>query len=166
VPAESQGSSVYEGQAVYRRANVGLAYVWGVEAEMEGRLFEDVVAFGALTYTYGQQTTNGEPMRRIPPLFGQIGLRRERIRGLSLGAALFLGGEQDRLAAGDRADHRIAPGGTPGWSVLHVHAGYGFGPGLEVRVGVDNVFDEAYRIHGSGVDGPGRYAWVGARIGF
>jgi outer membrane receptor protein involved in Fe transport len=166
VPAEFEGSRFHEGQTVYRRANVGLAYVRGIEAEIEGRLLDDLLAFGSATYTYGQNTTLAEPMRRIPPLFGQLGLRLERPRGLSLGTALFLAGRQDRLAAGDKADHRIAPGGTPGWGVWNVHAGYAFGSGLEVRGGVDNILDKAYRIHGSGVDGYGRYAWVGAQVRF
>jgi outer membrane receptor protein involved in Fe transport len=164
VPAEYRGSSVYEGQRVYRRTNVGLAYVWGVEAELQARLRRDLLAFGTATYTYGQQVTANEPMRRIPPLFGQVGLRLEPPRGLSLGAAFLFAGRQDRLAAGDKADHRIDPSGTPGVAVLNVHAGYAFGPGLEVRAGLDNVFDEAYRIHGSGVDGYGRYLWLGAGI--
>jgi hemoglobin/transferrin/lactoferrin receptor protein len=166
VRAEYEGSPVYEGQAVYRRANVGKAYVQGIEAEMEARLPAEVVAFGAFTYTYGQQTTVGEPMRRIPPRFGQVGLRREQPRGPSVEAALSFAGRQDRLAAGDKADHRINPAGTPGWSVLNVRAGYRFGSGLEVRAGLENVFDEAYRVHGSGVDGYGRYAWLGAHIRF
>jgi outer membrane receptor protein involved in Fe transport len=79
---------------------------------------------------------------------------------------VLLAGRQDRLAAGDKADHRINPNGTPGYGVVNVHAGYGFGPGLEVRGGMDNVFDKAYRVHGSGVDGPGRYFWLGAGIRF
>jgi outer membrane receptor protein involved in Fe transport len=166
VPGEYQRSPTYEGQAVYRRTNVGRAYVEGVEVELEGRLFDDLAAFGGLAYTYGQQVTTGEPMRRIPPLSGQLGLRWERVRGASLGAALLFAGRQDRLAAGDKADHRIAPGGTPAWSVLNVHAGYRFGSGLEVRSGVENIFDEAYRVHGSGIDGYGRYAWLGAQIRF
>lgn len=166
VPGEYEGSPTYEGQAVYRRANVGRAYVEGVEVELEGRVFDHLAAFGGLAYTYGQQVTTGEPMRRIPPLNGQLGLRWERARGVSLGAALLFAGQQERLAAGDKADHRIAPGGTPAWSVLNAHAGYRFGSGLEVRAGVENVFDEAYRIHGSGVDGYGRYAWLGAQIRF
>jgi outer membrane receptor protein involved in Fe transport len=166
VPAEYQGFRVYEGQAVYRRANVGHAYVRGGEAEMEGRLLEDLAAFGGLTYTYGQQITADEPMRRIPPVFGRVGLRWERPAGLSLGGVLHFAGRQDRLAAGDKADHRINPAGTPGWTVLNVHAGYRFGKRLEVRGGIDNAFDEAYRVHGSGVDGYGRYAWLGAHLRF
>jgi len=166
VPSEYEGSPVLEGQPVYRRANLGRAYVRGVEADIEGRLRQDLLAFGALTYTYGQQVTTGEPLRRIPPFFGQLGLRWERRRGMSLGAAVLLAGRQERLAAGDKADHRIATGGTPGWRVLKAHAGYRFGSGLEVRSGIENVFDAAYRIHGSGVDGYGRHAWIGAMIRF
>ena len=38
--------------------------------------------------------------------------------------------------------------------------------GLELVGGVYNLFDEAYRIHGSGIDGYGRAAWIGTRLRF
>jgi hypothetical protein len=31
---------------------------------------------------------------------------------------------------------------------------------------LENAFDEAYRVHGSGIDGYGRHAWVSAQVGF
>jgi outer membrane receptor protein involved in Fe transport len=74
-------------------------------------------------------------------------------------------GTQDRLASGDRADHRIAPGGTPGWSVLNLRVVWDAGP-FRLRAGVENLFDEAYRTHGSGIDGMGRGAWASVAAGF
>jgi hypothetical protein len=44
-----------------------------------------------------------------------------------------------------------------------VRLGYDFGL-LELSGGVENLFDEAYRIHGSGVDGVGRAAWIALHI--
>lgn len=37
---------------------------------------------------------------------------------------------------------------------------------LPMVSGVYNLFDEAYRIHGSGIDGYGRSAWIGTRVRF
>lgn len=159
------GSDFYEGQRVYQRTNVGEAYVHGVETELRWTAVSQVMVFGHLTYTYGQQTTMDQPMRRIPPLNGLFGVRlgTEAVRWLE-GTVRFAA-KQDRLAPGDRDDHRIPPGGTPGWAVIDVDAGMPVG-GLQLVGGVHNLLDEAYRVHGSGIDGYGRAAWLGARVRF
>lgn len=159
------GGEFYEGQRVYRRANVGAAFVRGVELESRWTPRPGLDLFGHATYTYGQQTTVDQPMRRIPPMNGLVGARwtagaRKWIEGTVRFAA-----RQNRLAPGDRDDHRINPEGTPGWAVLNLSAGMPLG-GVELVGGVYNLFDEAYRIHGSGIDGYGRSAWIGTRLRF
>jgi outer membrane receptor protein involved in Fe transport len=79
---------------------------------------------------------------------------------------LRFAGAQRRLAPGDVADHRIAPGGTPGWAVVNVHAGRAFGARFRLTAAAVNLFDKAYRIHGSGIDEYGRSAWVGTQVSF
>ena len=37
---------------------------------------------------------------------------------------------------------------------------------LLLRVGVENLLNQAYRTHGSGIDGVGRAAWVSVAAGF
>ena len=69
-------------------------------------------------------------------------------------------GKQDRLSSGDIDDHRIPEGGTPGWQILNMYMGYSF-QNLDVSVGAQNLFNKAYRIHGSGVEGYGRSFWIG-----
>jgi outer membrane receptor protein involved in Fe transport len=104
-------------------------------------------------------------MRRIPPVFGRVAWRLAPLRGASGEVEWLWAGKQDRLASGDRADHRIAPGGTPGWSVLNLRLAWDAGP-LRLRAGVENLLDEAYRTHGSGIDGMGRAAWASLAAGF
>jgi hemoglobin/transferrin/lactoferrin receptor protein len=63
----------------------------------------------------------------------------------------------DKLSADDRLDtQRIPPGGTPGYVVCHVRGGARLTDALTLNMAVENVFDEDYRIHGSGVNEPGR----------
>jgi hemoglobin/transferrin/lactoferrin receptor protein len=63
----------------------------------------------------------------------------------------------DKLSADDERDtQRIPPGGTPGYAVTHVRTGTTVSKNLNVSLAVENVFDEDYRIHGSGVNEPGR----------
>ena len=160
------GLPTLEGQQVYRKVNVAHAIVRGFELEAEHRLTSSLRAAGHFTYTHGHQPSTGQPMRRIPPLNGLVSLRwQESSRGWLEGQLRFAGAQR-RLAPGDVSDHRIAPGGTPGWAVFDVHAGRRLGSHLTLSGGLANLFDEAYRVHGSGVDGVGRSAWIATRVGF
>ena len=125
-----------------------------------------LTASGHLTYAYGQQPSADQPMRRIPPLNGLLSLRWESPWRAWLEGRLRVAGAQRRLAPGDLADHRIPKGGTDGWAVLDLHGGRPLGAGLRLTAGIANVFDAAYRVHGSGIDGVGRSAWLAARIAF
>ncbi len=145
----------------YQRANVGDAYVRGIEGEAEWRICSNTTLFGHVAYAFGQNTTADEPMRRIPPLNGLLGLRYDGAGGWWLQASLQAAGLQDRLASGDRDDYRIPPGGTPGWQVVDVFAGAPIGRRFTLSFGALNLLDQAYRTHGSGIDGYGRSAWVG-----
>ena len=161
------GSELHDGQRVYRRANVGDAYVRGVELESRWTMRASLELFGHATYTYGQQIAADQPMRRIPPLNGLVGARLTPIsnRNAWIEGTVRFAAKQDRLAQGDRDDHRIPAGGTPGWTVVNLSVGLPV-RGLELVGGVYNLFDEAYRIHGSGIDGYGRSAWIGTRVRF
>ena len=150
----------------YQRTNVGEAYIRGLEAEAEWSMRPGTTVFGHLAYAFGQNTTINEPVRRIPPLNGLVGVRHTGAGGWWLQGTWQAAGLQDRLAAGDRDDHRIPAGGTPGWQVVDVFAGRPIGQRLTVSVGALNLFNEAYRTHGSGIDGYGRSAWIGLDVRF
>ena len=157
------GSPTLDGDDVYRKENVGEARLRGVEGEIELELPRRTVFAAAVVYAHGENLTLEEPMRRIPPLHGRVALRSSTRR--LFGEAEWLwAAKQDRLASGDLSDHRIAPGGSPGWSVLNLRAAWDAGP-LRLRLGVENLFDEGYRTHGSGVDGVGPRRLGGDRSG-
>ena len=86
---------------------------------------------------------------------------------------------QSRLSSGDRKDLRICtdpahPGstlgdaceGTPGWATLNLRAGITPLKGLRVDVGLLNILDTNYRIHGSGYDSPGINGKISVRYDF
>jgi outer membrane receptor protein involved in Fe transport len=166
VPDRFQGSDTYEGQRVFRRANVGRAYIQGAEGFAEWHVAGPWTLFGSTAYAFGEVKDTGAPVRRIPPLHGELALRHERPGGARVEAELRWAARQDRLAPGDKADHRINPAGTPGWRVLNLRAAWPLRSGLRLVGGVENVFDEGYRVHGSGLDGYGRYAWLGLHARF
>jgi iron complex outermembrane receptor protein/hemoglobin/transferrin/lactoferrin receptor protein len=63
---------------------------------------------------------------------------------------------QDRLALSDISDERIPRGGTPGFMVIDGRVGWRFARHAAVHTVFENLTDEAYRYHGSSVNGPGR----------
>jgi len=154
----------WEGQRVYRRANVGDAYLRGFEVETRAVVRDRLEASAFVAYAYGEQTATGQPMRRVPPLNGFFSLRWRGQR-LDAEAAWRGAARQDRLASGDRDDHRMNPSGTPAWTVVELRGAYSFRPALLLVVRGGNLFDQPYRVHGSGVDGMGRHVSVSLRVG-
>ena len=157
------GDSI-SGYPVYQKENVEKALIQGFETDFNWRFHPKWTVDGALTYTYGQNRTRTEPLRRIPPMFGRVGVGFQP-KQWNTSAELCWAGEQDRLAAGDKSDNRIPQGGTPGWWVVNVHAAYTWKM-ISLRVSVLNLFNEDYRTHGSGVNGVGRSVWVTVGVGW
>lgn len=156
-----QGRDSLQGYQVYRKENTASAYIQGAEAEVAYQLSARFTATGNVSYLFGQNRTNDEPLRRIPPVHGKLALHYTHGRFFAQLEGWFAGA-QTRLAQGDRDDNRIGKDGTPGWEVVNLNLGYSL-RALRLTAGVGNVFNELYRIHGSGVDGAGRHLWLAAR---
>jgi outer membrane cobalamin receptor len=153
-----EGDSLINGDKVFTKANVGNAVIYGFELEFYSWIGKSFRVLSHLTYTYGQNKTANEALRRIPPVFGK--LTGEYHKGNLFLALDWIGaGEQDRLSSGDKADHRINPKGTPGWGIVSARAGYNY-RFMSVESGIENIMDQLYRMHGSGIDGYGRHLWI------
>jgi iron complex outermembrane receptor protein/hemoglobin/transferrin/lactoferrin receptor protein len=153
-----------QGYPVYLKENVAEAYIQGIEAEAEIQLIPNLAAYGSLIYTYGHNKTANEPFRRIPPLNGRLGMYYQYKKAWTKLEWLYAA-KQSRLAKGDIDDNRIAKGGTPAWSILNLNAGYQI-KWLLISAEFHNIFNEAYRTHGSGIDGYGRSYWISTKIQF
>lgn len=107
------------------------------------------------------------PLSRVPPLHGaaEIGYRNREL-GPYLVFSTRWARAQTRLANQDRKDLRIPLGGTPGYVVFDIRAGYRLDPYVLLSLVFENVADTAYRIHGSSVNGPGRGLLFEAQFGF
>jgi len=163
--ATYNGQDSLDGEQVYKKENFSKAFIQGCEAEIQYQFVTWLSAYGNITYTYGQNETLDEPISRIPPLNGRLGFYATSTKGYWGRAEWLTAGKQDRLSSGDEADSRIPEGGTPGWNVFNLRAGYDW-KWLGLTAGLNNIFDEAYRTHGSGVDGYGRSFWLAVKIGF
>jgi outer membrane receptor protein involved in Fe transport len=169
MPATYNGSSIFDGRTVYQKQNVGEALVKGIEAEWEAVVIKSISIFGSTTYTIGENETKKEPMRRIPPLFGKVGLRYTHPSGIWVRTEWAMAGKQDRLAAGDKSDVRIKirliDDAMPAWDIINLYAGYSY-KFLNVQISAQNIFDKAYRVYASGIDGYGRCMTASVSVRF
>lgn len=129
----------------------------GVELAGEYLLCDGWSVYGNCWYTYGQNVTFDEPVSRIPPMQGIVGVRRRWNCGNNwLDFYAWLVDEQDRLAARDITDvNRIPAGGTPGYYTLNARYGHLLSHRQRISLNVENITDEQYRVHGSGSAGAG-----------
>lgn len=119
-----------------------------------------------LTYIGGPATE--DYISRLAPLMGSVSLRwtaaseKYWIEGRVSAAA-----KADHLSNGDESDtQRIPTGGTPSYVVGSIYAGWQARENLELNLGLENVTDEDYRIHGSGQNEPGFNVIMGAKLVF
>jgi outer membrane receptor protein involved in Fe transport len=164
LPGVFNGDTLLDGERVYLGTNVGIARMYGFEAEGIVRVGR-VEARATALYTHGEQedaTSVKAPMAKIPPLSGSAGLRWTSSQNRFWAEYVFSwASRQDRLGIRDLDDPRIPDGGTPGFAAHGLGAGVSLLPRISVSAGLENLTDELYRNHASGVDNAGRHVWVG-----
>jgi outer membrane receptor protein involved in Fe transport len=146
--------SMINGYQVYSKQNSDASYIKGFETNLNLQLNQQFKWSSNLTYTYGQNATKNEPMRRIPPLFGQQELVWKKNNTQILIQHVFAG-KQDRLAQGDKDDNRIGSSGTPNWNVFNISLNQQF-KNIFIQLGGINLLNEKYKTHGSGIYAMGR----------
>jgi len=146
--------SIINGYQVYSKQNSDASYIKGFETNLALQLNQQFKWSSNLTYTYGQNETKNEPMRRIPPLFGQQELVWKKNNTQILIQHVFAG-KQDRLAQGDKDDNRIGKNGTPNWNVFNFSINQQF-KHVFIQLGGINLLNEKYKTHGSGIYAMGR----------
>jgi hemoglobin/transferrin/lactoferrin receptor protein len=145
--------------------------------------FNEHVSFKtSLTYTHGMyreyRPTNEDhnhdtliPLDHIPPMFGQSSLfyrfkKFESEISLRYSAAkeskdYSLGKEDNELYSADPVN-----GYMPAWTILNIKTAYHFTKNFTMNLGIENLFDQHYRVFASGVSSAGRNIMVAARIRF
>lgn len=145
---------VINGYNVYNKKNIESSYIYGGEMALSYAINDNFTWSNNATYTYGQNISKNEPMRRIPPFFGQNKFTWN-YQNKSIVITHEYAGKQTRLAQGDKDDNRIGILGTPAWSVFNIDAGWQL-KYVYLQANLLNLFDKAYKTHGSGVYGIGR----------
>lgn len=169
------GEIVDELQEVTKK-NAGEGYVAGVELTLGWQVAEDWhLRFSGSwmdgkvdAYPTSDPVAVRDYVSRLMPLTGQAALRWQPVgRPFWLEAVVDAAEKATRLSADDERDtQRIPPGGTPGYAVLTLRGGTVVLDDLRLTVALENMADEDYRIHGSGVNEPGRNLVVQAEWTF
>lgn len=175
-PREPTGNTVPDGQfgcseeagcIEVRSENLADTEFRGLEAGARVALRPQLAAYGTLNYTWGQETKRGDsrPANRVPPLNGEAGLVYQPMMSLRAESFLRFASRQERLDDDDQGDTRIDPDGTGGWATLNLRLGWmPQQQPLQLQLDLLNVFDKAYREHGSGIDAPGVGAVLSAAL--
>jgi hemoglobin/transferrin/lactoferrin receptor protein len=147
------------------KLNGGDGFVQGVEFDARYRVCDGLTAFGVFTWQDGEidtyPTSDTEMITdyisRLMPPTGKLGLRWDIGERYWVEGACTVAGAGDKLSTRDRSDtSRIPPGGTPGYTVYDVRAGWTPCEHMSLSLAVENLTDEDYRVHGSGLNEPGR----------
>ena len=160
------GDVTPEGRDIVQSVNAADSTIRGFEGGAGFDVSDTISLEAVLNYTWAEQHVSGspaEPGDRIPPLSGRLNVSHDAGGNFRADAWLRFAGEQDRLSARDVRDVRIDPSGTGGWGILGARGSWDFRGGWNFTFGVDNVLDKRYRVHGSGLDAPGRKLTISVR---
>lgn len=166
ITSVSTGDTTPQGRDIVQSVNAASSSLYGAELALALDLADNLSLRGRLNYARGdQQIGDGveEPADRVPPLGAQIELAYDHGDDWRFEAWFATAAGQDRLSARDVADVRIDPMGTPGWGRLGARAGWNPSDAWELTLAADNLLDQRYRVHGSGIDAPGRNFSLGIR---
>ena len=161
------GTTLPSGEVEITKGNVGDGALWGVEVGGAVRICDCATIFGNATFMEGRvdnhttslTTTSSEYFTRLMPLTAQVGARWENSHDHNFWAETLVrfAGDADKLSFADASDtSRIPPGGTPGYAVWDLGAGWAVRDDTTLNLRVENLTDVDYRIHGSGTNMPGR----------
>jgi len=165
------------GLAEVTKRNAGQGWIQGVEVSGRVDLGHGFSLRGSTSWQEGELDSYPtsapilvtEPVSRLMPWTGSLALRWEEPSRRRWWAEVlaFAAARQDRLASADKADtERIPQGGTPGYDVYTVRGGWRVNDRLGIALAVENLADRDYRVHGSGINEPGRNVWVTAECRF
>jgi hemoglobin/transferrin/lactoferrin receptor protein len=150
VTKKNSGDGYIQGVEVSETVEVGQGWsTWVSASWMEGKVD---------AYPSSDAVRERDYVSRLMPPTAEAGLRWKEAAGKYWFEVVeAMAAKADKLSADDERDtQRIPPGGTPGYAVTHVRGGSKISRNFDVSLALENVFDEDYRIHGSGVNEPGR----------
>jgi outer membrane receptor for ferrienterochelin and colicin len=150
-------------EVFWKKVNIGNSMIWGVEHSFNIRL--GMLALREMvTYTYGEDIDSHVPLSRIPPLKVLVGMGCNITEKVHAELITQFASKQDRLAPSDKIDKRIPKGGTPGYMVIDIRSSCIVTKNASLYLVIENLTNNDYKEHGSGVWGAGRGISVGLSV--
>lgn len=122
------------------------ATIAGAEAGIGYQFTDAIQADVSAMYAWGENTTDNTPLPQISPLEGRINLRYVQDR-YTLGAYWRIVDGQSRISEREGNivgyDHKK----SAGFGTLSLNGTYHVNEGVDLSIGVDNVFDRTYTEH-------------------
>ncbi|MEI6676635.1 MAG: TonB-dependent receptor [Verrucomicrobiota bacterium] len=166
---------ISNGSSTTVATNASDGYVYGFELEGAWRIDPQWTLSGFAAWQDGHTHTpayiggpvHNKPNTRNLPLTGSLALRwTAASQKFWVEGRILAADTEDRITAADQAadNQRIPTGGTPGYVVASLHAGWQVNEHLDFTAGIENLTNEDYRNHGSGQNEPGLNGILGARV--
>lgn len=154
------------------------AQLHSVEGSARVYLLGGLSVIGSINYTHAEvqrladpkSPARTEPLWRVPPLYGlgALQLRRPRSVLTFVEVALRWAAPQTRLSSQDLYDSTIclptqlSCTQTPGYLIVSARASLRLSRRMYLSAALENVTNATYRLHGSGILGPG----LGGNVSF
>lgn len=164
-----------DGATVYRNVD---ATFWGGELYGTYQVSDRLSAGASVAYVYAQNRTDDRAVAQIPPLNGALNLDYAHGDRAGMGARITWAATQTRVDDDPGTGSGLDVGETAGWWVLDLYGRFEFAAGVDLRFGVDNLFDRTYAYHVNRanldpfnpqvvqVNEPGRSIWARLAVDF
>jgi hemoglobin/transferrin/lactoferrin receptor protein len=152
------GDVTPDGRQVTQSQNLASVDVKGTEFSSQVLLTDNLELGAVVNFAWGESrlvTEAATPADRIPPINGRIELDWRINERWRISPNLLFAAKQDRLSPRDENDPRIDPNGTSGWITVNAILNYSTNERISLNFAVHNIFDQQYRVHGSGIDARG-----------
>lgn len=157
---------------VFRKDNVGDGRLYGVELKGSRRVGRDWTLFAsasAMASAIDQFLADGTEVegyidREMPPTAVVGATWAPEGEDYHVTGDVLMSDDASHLSERDKTDlQRIPPGGTPGYAVLGLRTEKALSDRTVLGVGLENLLNKDYRVHGSGQNEPGRSLVVSLR---
>ena len=156
--------------SIYRNVE---AELFGIEVDSWQKLGKRFSLLGNAGWVHAENTTDDRPIAQIPPLQGRIRLNLDD-KPWKSSATVRYALKQARIDDNPATGSGLDMDETPSYAVLDLLGSYSLRSGIEIQLGVENVFDRLYADHLNRanrfdveqvrVNEPGRTFWTRIRL--
>ncbi|MEH0155773.1 TonB-dependent receptor [Limibacter armeniacum] len=162
-PFQVNGSDqmIYQDEEVSILAlqNTGTAYVSGVSLKLNAELTSWLSFKSSISYAEGKDIENDDPLRHVPPMFGQASLQYKR-KWLTIESVLRFsdGFTTDEISRSEWEDkpYLYSEQGALPWQAMDMRFKAAVSNHVTISGGVENILDKHYRPYASGISAAGR----------